>query len=80
MITLTAETIKSWADDPSGPVALPDKEAVPTDVERVGMFARKGSKGCIDLAACAGIEDMGLKPKGPCGCLYLPQGRHARGV
>jgi CRISPR-associated protein Csb1 len=22
MITLTAETIKSWADDPSGPVAL----------------------------------------------------------
>jgi hypothetical protein len=39
------------------------QETIPSDEQGVDPFPRKGSKGCVDLAAAASVENMNLKPQ-----------------
>jgi hypothetical protein len=53
--------------------AAADEEYFGSHEEGIGAVARKGGKGCIDLADRRSIEDMDLQPDGAGSFLHLPQ-------
>jgi hypothetical protein len=51
--------------------AAAGEESVARDEKGVNPFARKSSKGGIDVTARAGVANMDLKPKGASSFLHL---------
>src|SRR5262249_18376653 len=49
-----------------------DEESITSDEEGIGTLLSKGSKGCVDLADCRGVEYLSLQPDGGGGFLDVP--------
>ncbi len=47
-------------------------EPVGTDEQGIGALARKGGKGCIDLAIVLGVENLDFQSERGSGCLHVP--------
>ena len=46
------------------------KEAIWADEQGVGTIAYNSGKGCLDVAAGAGVEDLNLQSEGTCSFRY----------